>query len=253
MFLKTPSVSFATSVWEKDWQAILLDPDYLRVKQIGNHAFPFSEKLLVINNVKDLAAVKAAAAAKVKEGILTRTVVAEEIVGEVLAFFQLKRTDFHVGADAGLYKEVNPDWIYYNALGPLCALYAARSDYLLFLTGDVRLDSRVDWIEKSIRRMQKWPKCKVANLVWNGRYGEAMRESYKIGWNFFVAKEGFSDQMFLVKTSDFRAPIYGSLHPDSAHFPRGDVFEKRAFSAMKNRSWERLICWRGSYTHENFT
>jgi hypothetical protein len=176
----------------------------------------------------------------------------EDIVGEALDFFQLKRADFRMGPDAGLYQNVSADWIYYNALGPLCSLYAARSEYLLYLTGDVRLDRKVDWIGKAIRKMQKRKSCKVANLVWNKRYGEAFRESYKVGWNFFRAKEGFSDQMFLVKTSDFRAPIYGEIREDSSHFPRGDVWEKRAFSAMKNRSWERLIYWRGSYTHENF-
>jgi hypothetical protein len=247
-----PTVSFSTCVWEKDWRAVLLDPDYLKVKQIENHAFPFSEKLLIINNVSDLAAVEAAAAKKVEEGVLTRTIVAERIAGEVLDFFQLKRSDFRMGKDAGLYKDVNLDWIYYNALGPLCSLYVAKSDYLLFLTGDVRLDGKVDWVGKAIRRMEKRPECKVANLVWNNRFWEAARESYKVGWNFFTAKTGFSDQMFLVKTADFRAPIYGEIREDSSHFPRGDVWEKRAFSAMKNRSWERLIYWRGSYTHENF-
>lgn len=247
-----PTVAFATSVWEKDWRPILLGADYLRVKQIGNHAFPFSEKILVINNVSDPIAVQRAAEVRVQEGVLTRVVMAERLASEVLTLFQLHREDFKMGPDAFQYEGVNPDWIYYNALGPLTALYAAKSDYLLYQTGDVRLDAPVDWIGKAIRRMEKRKRCKVANLVWNGQYSEARKESYKRGWNFFVSKEGFSDQMFLVKTADFRAPIYGEIRSDSGHFPRGDVWEKRAFSAMKNRGWERLIYKRGSYTHENF-
>jgi len=247
-----PSVSFATSVWEKDWRPVLLDPEYLKVKQIGNHAFPFAEKLLVINNVADPAAVQAAAQAKVREGVLTRYVMAEEIASEALRFFELERADFRMGPDAPQYAGVNPDWIYYNALGPLVSLYASLSPYLLYLTGDVRLDKRVDWIGKAIRRMERSERLKVANLVWNRRYDEAKRESYDREWNFFLAREGFSDQMFLVKRSDFCQPIYGKIRPDSEHFPRGDVFEKRAFSAMKNRGWERLIYRRGCYTHINF-
>jgi hypothetical protein len=247
-----PSVTFATSVWEKDWRHVLLDPDYLRVKQIGNHSFPFSERLLVINNVSDPAAVRAAAEAKVADGTLTGYCMSETMASEALSFFQLPRAEFRIGPDASNYSNVNPDWIYYNALGPLCALYVAKSEYLLYLTGDVRLDKKVDWIGRSMRRMEKSPFLKVANLVWNGRYQEARKESYKREWNFYLAKEGFSDQMFLVKTSDFRQPIYGEIRPDSSHFPRGEVFEKRAFSAMKNRGWERLIYRRGSYTHENF-
>ena len=254
MFKKPPlpSVAFATCVWEKDWRPILLDPDYLRVKQIGNHAFAFAEKLLIINNVSEPAAVQAAAQARMREGVLTRYVMADSLAEETLSFFQLKRSDFRVGSDASHYVGVNPDWIYYNALGPLTALYIAESDYLLYLTGDVRLDKKIDWIGRAIRRMEKSAELKVANLVWNERYAEARKESYKREWRFFLAKEGFSDQMFLVKTNDFRQPIYGEIRSDSSHYPRGDVWEKRAYSAMKNRGWERLIYARGSYTHENF-
>ena len=127
----TTTVSFATSVWENDWRQVLLTPDYLRVRQIQNHCFPFAERLLIINNVKDLAEVKRVACRLIEEGVLTRFVVAQEIADEMLAFFQLQRGDFR--PEAG----VHPDWIYYNALGPLAAIYSCQSDYLLYLTGDV--------------------------------------------------------------------------------------------------------------------
>lgn len=249
---KTPTVTFATSCWEKDWRPILLDPLYLKEKQIENHAFAFQERVLIINNVQDLASVKQAAQEKIDQGILSRYVVASEIAREMLSFFQLKRSDFRMGADASLYEGVNPDWIYYNALGPLAAIYTCQSDYLLYLTGDVRLDQKCPWIEKALRRMEKKENYKVANLIWNGNTKEAKKESYKREWNFFVAKEGFSDQLFLVKRKDFRQPIYGEIRADSTHFPRGDVFEKRVFSYMKNRGWERITYRHGSYTHENW-
>src|SRR5271154_4952025 len=108
------SVSFATACWEKDWKLLLLDPTYLRVRQIAHHQFPFAERLLVINNVQDLNQVRQAAQAKVEEKALTRFVVADEIASEALSFFGLQRGDFV------------SDWIYYNALAPLVALYAAR-------------------------------------------------------------------------------------------------------------------------------
>ncbi|MES2273309.1 MAG: hypothetical protein V4487_03875, partial [Chlamydiota bacterium] len=224
------SVTFATSCWERDWRLILLDPDYLRVRQIENHRFPFQERLLIINNVHDLTAVKKAADAKVKEGVLTRYVVADELTSDMLPFFQLRRSDFQPQKDSF---NVNSDWIYYNALGPLSALYAAKSDYLLYMTGDVRLDKRVNWIARAVRRMEKKEIYKVANLTWNAQYGEAKRESYKREPFFYVAKQGFSDQLFLVKRKTFCQPIYGEIRPDSGHYPRGDVFEKRVFSFMK--------------------
>jgi hypothetical protein len=227
-------VTFATCCWERDWRQILLDPEYLAVRQIGNHRFPFAERLLIINNVSDLEAVKRAAQSQVDQGTLTRYIVAEDI----LPFFGLKRSDFN-------------EWQYYNALAPLSAIYHCPTDYLLYLTGDVYLKRPVDWIPKALRFLEKRPEVKVANLAWNDNYREVKKESYRRTWNFFVADEGFSDQMFLVRRKDFRAPIYGELREDGAHYPRGDVFEKRVFSYMKNRQWERITFRRGSYTHEN--
>jgi hypothetical protein len=228
-----PTVTFATSCWEKDWRLLLLEPDYLKVRQIQNHCFAFAEKLLVINNVEDVEAVKRAAQKKVDEGVLTRYIVAEN----VLSFFGLKRSDFN-------------DWQYYNALGPLNAIFHAKSEYFLYLTGDVYLEKAVDWIGKSLKVMQRNPQVKVANLTWNGEFKEAKKESYRSTWNFFVAKEGFSDQMFLVKREDFCQNIYGQMRSDAAHYPRGAVLEARIFSHMKNHNWER-ITFKGSYTHEN--
>lgn len=236
MFWQRPLVTFATSCWEKDWRLILLDPDYLKTKQIANHCHPFAEKLLIINNVIDLAAVKQAAQAQVDAGVLTRYVVAEE---SLLAPFGLRRSDF------------SNNWVYYNALAPLTAILSAQNPYLLYLTGDVRLDAPVNWLGKALRFMEKKPLCKVANLIWNHKTKEAKKESAWRTWNFFMAKEGFSDQMFLVRTREFQQPIYGELRPDSSHYPRGDVFEARVYSYMKNRGWLRATYRGGSYIHEN--
>ncbi len=247
-----PTVSFATSVWEKDWRFILSDPDYLRVRQIQNHSFPFHEKLLIINNVSDLPAVKRAALALIEENVLTRFVVADEIADELLGIFQLQRECFRVGSDAHTYENVTPAWIYYNALGPLAAIYSCQSEYLLYLTGDVRLDEPVDWIGAALKKMEREAHYKVANLTWNHKTQEVKRESIGKDGPFYVADQGFSDQMFLVRKADFCKPIYGEIREDAAHFPRGDVFEKRVFSWMKTHGWQRLTYRKGSYIHENF-
>jgi hypothetical protein len=221
-----PTVTFATSVWERDWRAVLLDSDYLR-KMIDHHDFPFFERLLVINNVNDVEEVKKAA-----KGLFTRYVVANGLP----PFSQLRREDF-------------TDWQYYNALGPLTAIGEAKGEYLLFVTGDVYLKKKVNWIPKALKALSG--KKKVANLIWNDNRAEAKKESYRQTWNFFVSKEGFSDQMFLIRRADFLAPIYSEIREDAAHFPRGDVWEKRVFSYMKNHDWERITFKGGSYTHEN--
>ena len=248
---KLPTVSFTTSCWERDWQQILLDPLYLSQRMIANHLFSFAEKTLIINNVRDLPTVCRAAQKKVDEGVLTRYVVAEEIAPKVMTFFELKRDNFQPGLDAHLYQNVNADWVYYNAIGPLSAIYSCQSDYLLYLTGDVRLDEPIEWIESALHLMEKDPRYKVANLTWNHAYPEAKKESIGSCKGFYVAAQGFSDQLFLVKRADFCAPIYNVIREDASHYPRGDVFEKRVFSAMKNRGWLRLTYSKGSYIHEN--
>jgi hypothetical protein len=246
------TVSFATTVWEKDWRPILLNRDRLRIQQIENHCFAFAERVLIINNVLELEAVTKIAMQLIDERIFTRFVIVAETVKEVLEFFQLDRSNFTVGKDASLYENVNPDWIYYNALGPLTALYTCNSEYLLYLTGDVTLPKPLDWVKPSLLKMKRESRYKVANPVWNERYKEAKKESIRKEGPFYVAAQGFSDQLFLVRTDDFRQPIYGEIREDAAHFPRGEVFEKRAFSAMKTRGWERLIYHSGSYIHKNF-
>jgi hypothetical protein len=243
-----PTVTFATTVWERDWRQILLDKDYLKVKQIENHLFPFNERLLVINNVKDVKAVQEAASAKVKEGVLTRYVIAPEVADETMDFFQLRLSDFVPSLDT----DVKGEWLYYNALGPLTAIYECRSDYLLYHTGDVYLEKPVSWIPRALRRLEKVPSYKVANLTWNENYEEAKREAERSEFHFYVSKRGFSDQQFLIKREAFRKPIYGEIRPDSEHFPRGDVWEKRVFSYLLNRGLDRITYKRGSYTHKNF-
>ena len=229
-----PAVTFATTVWEKDWRQILLDPEYLPVRQIGNHLFPFAERLLIINNVEDAEGARRAAEKWVEKGVLSRVVTAEK---GTLGFFGLE----------GL-----SGWFYYNAIGPLTAIRECATPFLVYLTGDVRLDGPLDWIRPSLLKMEQNRNFKVANPVWNGRYDEAKREAKGKSGPFYVGREGFSDQMFLVRTDDFRQPIYNETRGDAGHFPHGDTFEKRVFSYMKNRGWERIIFRRGSYTHENF-
>ncbi len=249
---KTNTLSFATSCWEKDWRQILLNEEYLQKKMIENHCGSFREKILIINNVDDEDLVSFHAKKLKEKNILTQVYLSRYTEKEVLDFFQLKRSDFRIGEDASSYENVTPDWIYYNALAPLSAIYLAKSDFLLYMTGDVYLDQPIAWTDQAMEKMQKRTSYKVANLSWNGNYAEARKESFRKDGDFFVAKSGFSDQMFLVATKDFRQPIYGEIRSDAAHFPRGDVFEKRVYSFMKNHGWQRIIYSRGSYIHKSF-
>ncbi|MCR9136188.1 MAG: hypothetical protein NXI27_09340 [Alphaproteobacteria bacterium] len=239
-----PTVTIATSVWERDWKVILGANDYLKTKQIQNHGFRFAERLLVINNVSNPADVLHAAQTGIEDGVLSRTIVADDVAGEVLRCFALTRSDFNQDGRPN-------DWLYYNALAPLTAIYTAQSDYILYMTGDCRLAQPVSWIPQALRKMEATSAYKVANLTWNGKFTEALHEADSQDEDFYIASHGFSDQMFLAKVADLRQPIYGEIRPDAAHFPHGDTFKKRCFSYMKNHGWIRLTYKHGAYTHRN--
>ncbi|MFA5250712.1 MAG: hypothetical protein WC371_04840 [Parachlamydiales bacterium] len=244
---KVFQVSFATSCFEKDWKQLLVDPDYLKSSLIEPHGYPFAEKLLIINNVLDPKEVAFWAQKRVDEGLLSRFYLADDVETEMLKFFDIEK---------GLFKAKGPpipdEWVYYNARGVLTAIFLCRSDFLLYQTGDVRMEKKINWIGRAIELMHKHSDYKVANLTWNHRYAEAKREAVKKEKGFFVAESGFSDQQFLVRAADFKAPIYRQLHPESRFFPWGDTFEKRVFSFMKNQGWKRMTYSRGSYLHRSF-
>lgn len=250
MFRRTPknkpTVAFATTCWEKDWR-IVLERSYLE-KMIFFHRYPFSEVILIINNVENAAQVYEKA---LEQNVFTKIVFSQAIEEKVFSFFSLEKGDFRMGEDATMYENVTPSWIYYNALGPLSALFALESDYLLYVTGDVWLEEPLSWIDRALSIMERSSTVKVANLTWNGRYDEAKKEAYRKSRHFFFSKKGFSDQMFLVKREDFQKPIYSEIREDSQHFPRGDVFEKRVYSYLLNRGFERITFRRGSYIHTN--
>jgi len=240
-------VTFATSCWERDWKYLLLEEDFVKNKKIANHNFPFTHKILVINNVKEYEKVLSFANIFKKKNIFSHIYLAKDFEKEILKFFNLKKEGFISDGTQG-----GHDWVYYNALAPLSAIYLCKTKYLLYMTGDVWLDKKINWIEKSIRFLQKKEKYKVANLTWNEKYVEVKKESYKKKRGFYLAKQGFSDQCFLIKTKDFQKPIYNESRSDANHFPGGEVFEKRVFSFMKNHGWERITFSKGSYIHKSF-
>ena len=241
-------VSFATTCWEKDWEILLKHPFYLKEKLIGNNCYPFSEKILIINNVKDPEKVAFFAKKKVDEKLLTNFYFAQDLAEEVLSFFGLKKATFKA-QEAG----VKDDWVYYNASGVLTALYICTGEFLLYHTGDAYLDQKVKWIDKALNLMKEHQDYKVANLAWNGSFQEAAKAAaFRKEKGFFVSESGFSDQQFLVKCQDFKKPIFNEIRSDSHHFPWGDTLEKRVFSFMKNHKWKRITYTKGSYSHQSF-
>ncbi|GHV56053.1 hypothetical protein FACS1894182_01830 [Bacteroidia bacterium] len=97
--------------------------------------------------------------------------------------------------------------------------------------------------------MEKHPEYVVANPAWNLSYRNARKESGGGQIGHFQTGYGFSDQCYLVRTNDFRAPIYNYTHPASERYPEhgGESFEKRVDSWMRSNSLKRLTSVQESY------
>jgi hypothetical protein len=229
------SVTLETKCWDADWE-LILKTDRLRTLATRN-CFDFVERVLMINNVTDVRTVTKYATRAVDRGLLTRYVVVDEHASEALRFFQLSPEALTRG--------------YVYSIAELVSVYLCRTDYLLHYAGDCVPAMKCDWLPRTLEFMQANPQVKVANLTWDHKYDEAKSESSYETDNFYVGF-GFSDQCYLVRTCDFRAPIYGERNIASERYPDygGELFEKRVDAWMRNHQHLRATFRHASYVHE---
>ena len=231
------SVTFATSCWERDWD-ILLRTKFLQNK-IERNAYDFAKKDLIINNVNNRIKVEKHAKEAIDKGVISDYFFVEDYIDEALEYFELTKEALGKG-----YNFSNHE---------LASVYLCKTNYLLFYTGDTWLDKKVAWVQSAVDEFEKNPEYKVANLVWNYKFDDAKMEASSEIENFYVGF-GFSDQCFLVRTADFKAPIYNEVNPASERYPKygGETFEKRVDSWMRNHKYLRLTFKHGSYLHKDF-
>jgi hypothetical protein len=230
------TVTFETKVWQADWQALLLTHRIERM--IGRCNYSFARRVLHINNVDDTGPVIAAAERLISRGVLTEFVIVADHARAALDFFQVTKESFGRG--------------YVYSIAELVGLYLATTDFQLHFAGDTMLEPGGNWIGAAIGRMEADRRIKVANPVWNGRTAEARAESTQEDEQFFIG-QGFSDQCYLVRTEDFRAPIFGEDHPASARYPAfaDNLFERRVDAWMRNHDLLRITAKNASYRHRN--
>ncbi len=234
----SPRVTFETKCWENDWE-FLLKTDRL-ARTIERCRFDFAKRTLFINNVRDPGKVSSYADKLVSSGVLTDFRIVGDHEREALEFFELSKASLGAG--------------YVYSIAELVSIYLCQTEFLLHFSGDAMPAAAVPWIGLALARFAGDERVKVANLTWNHDYAEAERESFAADDDFFVGY-GFSDQNYLVRTSDFRSPaVYGETHEASARYPAygGELFEKRVDSWMRNRGHHRLTYRHGSYVHKNF-
>jgi len=235
--MSSRSVTFETKCYEKDWE-ILLRTGRLET-MIRRNCFEFAERVLYINNVADPDKVRYYAERLKTRGVISEHVLVDDYADEALAFFGLDRESFKGG--------------YYYSIQELVGIYRCKSEYLLHFSGDSVLDGSFAWIDPALDRMNRDQRIKIATCLWNGKSEEADQESLEQDNDYWLGY-GFSDQCYLVKISDFRAPIYGERHAASERFPvyGGELFEKRVDAWLRNYEYLRCVYKHGSYLHKNY-
>jgi hypothetical protein len=227
-------VTFETKCWDGDW-ALLLKTSYLE-EQIARNGYAFAVRSLLVNNVSDPDEVSHHARRAVVRGVLTEFVVVDQYAAEALEFFGLSRGALGRG--------------YVYSAAELVGIYRCRTPYLLHFAGDCVPGERRPWLGDALAALAEDRRAAVANPTWNGRFAEAAAEALAESGPFFAAY-GFSDQCYLVRTNDFRAPIYGEHNPLSERYPAhgGESFEKRVDAWMRNHGRHRLTHKFASYRH----
>jgi hypothetical protein len=232
-----PTVTLETKCWEHDWRHIL-EGEWLRLLAERN-AHPFSEKILMINNVKNHSVVSKWAERAVQQGWITRYVIVEEHAVEALDFFSISRKSLGIG--------------YRYSIAELVGIFLCRSDFLLHYAGDCMPAAASDWVSRSVSLMSQDPRIKVCNLHPGEDHGGEKPGLVDQTDDFYISY-GFSDQCYLVRTENFRQRIYNEFHPASARYPRygGDLFEKRVDSWMRNNGHLRATFKHAFYIHKNW-
>lgn len=233
------SITFETKVWENDWE-IMLKTSRISdmIKRCG---YPFNEKIVYINNVKNIDAVETAAKALVSKGVITKYIKVADFAQEALKHFNLSQEKLGRG--------------YYYSIAELVSIYLCDTKYLLHFSGDsiVAPRTKPGWLEVGIEILEKNSQVKVFNLVWNNKYKDAKKDADFFDESNFYSF-GFSDQMYLIRASDFKNTIYEHYHPASENYPEygGELFEKRVYSWLRVENFLRATYRHGSYLHQNF-
>ena len=231
------TVTFETKCYEKDWD-VLLKTNRLEA-MIRRNSFEFAERVLYINNVADPDEVRFHAEKLKERGVITRYVFVDAHAGEALEFFGLDRDSFRGG--------------YYYSIQELVGIYLCRTEFLLHFAGDSILEQPCPWIEAGINKLDSDPRVKVVNCIPDGSTCEAAAQAYEEDEDFWLGY-GFSDQCYLIRTGDYRQPIFQESHPASDRYPLygGELFEKKVDSWMHNHDFLRATYKKGNYLHKNF-
>jgi hypothetical protein len=168
--------------------------------------------------------------------------------GEITAQYYVEDLLETTLAKAGLPLDQIQRTVHYTDCS-LVAIFAPGSPYLLYNDADVFLEAPCDWISPSVKLMEEDERIAVANPDWHHSSLATEAREYKDG---FGIGYGFSDQLYLIRRSEFARPIYGHTACISWRYPFSHIapiFEQRVDAYMRCRRRMRATYRGATYLH----
>jgi len=217
-------VTLVVNTFERTYRTVLTPAFFAQIAHDCQRQF---EKVTVlINNVNDPDAVRELANGLCRDGVISSYVTVADELATCLARVKLR------DADLGRLPHYSDCFI--------VAPFVVDTEYLLYWDADVRLLTPAPWVDEAMSLLASNPTLWVASPQPSEReYSQVARRSAGVLYDY-----GFSDQLFLVRTHDFRQPLYGELAPASLRFPLSHVTytaEQRVDSYMRNRGLQRAL------------
>lgn len=230
---QAPSVDFVVNVFERTYRR-MLQPGHISAMW-KSHVFPFTNKVVLVNNVVDRTAV---------EALLAPLLVSKEITGYYFVQDLLDSTL----SQAGLTRKEIQKTIHYTDCS-LVATFLPDSPFLVYSDADVVLKEPVDWINPGLKLMEQDKRIAVVNPDWNP---STLKEEAREFKDHFGIGYGFSDHIFLISRKEFARPIYRHRTPISRRYPFSHIapiFEQRVDSYLRVHGRLRATYTPSIYLH----
>jgi hypothetical protein len=229
-------VDFVINVYERTYRSVL-SPGYIR-QLTSDNLFRFRRVIVIINNVTDSSVAASRAKTLLDIGEIDSYVFVSDHIDNALRMAGLEKRD--LGSIA-----YYSDWAFVTLFFPQIAPWICHWD------AEVRLKKPIDWISPAIDLMNRSDKIAVANPFWSK--GNLDQETLYVE-NGFSVGYGFSDQVFLLRRSEFAQPIYRYFAPASLRYPLAHIsaiFEQRVDAYMRTKRRLRATHQTAQYIHSN--
>lgn len=230
---ESAAVDLIVNCFERSYRHVLQPGFFARLVEMN--ARTFESRTVVINNVDDADDARRRAAELVRLGEIDRFVFVADHIDEALARCGLRP------------EELGP--VPYFTDFALVAVTLDGPDWFVLWDADVRLREPVDWVSPSICLMCADATIMTANPDWpdvpHDEWFERRVDGFGVG-------QGFSDQVFLGRRSEFGRPIYTQRCVCRWRYPLSRIantFEARVDAHMRHADRVRATYLAAVYEH----